>query len=631
MVQSDVVGFRFGEFELDVSLFELRHQGERVQIDRKVFDLLCYLVEHRERVVTKEELLQQVWHGEAVVEAVVPTAVARLRRALQQSGARGGPIETAHGRGYRFAAEVRHAGDSTAPAGEIDTDLHPDLRDAFVGRERLMRRLEGALSRAEDGRTQVRLLFGEPGIGKSRAAREITARAKKRGIEAWLGRCRPDDGGARPWLWVQIIRQLRDELGDAGVAALPADQRQALIALLPELAGPGAPASPPFGREHFDALARLLRTSARHGTRLLVLDDIHWADALSLSLLAYLSEALGAARILIVATVRDTELPPEHPSWGLIERIERAESGKRVPLSPLSREAVAEYVHILWGHAPEAPVAEALHLQTAGNPLWVREAARTVLSRWLAGEAPDPATIRAPPNARDAVRARLEALDEQTREVVEAAAVIGQYFELPVLQRVLRAEPGALLRALDRAERARLIERTEDESGALCFAHPMLRDTIYGGLSSALRCKLHLQVAEVFEQQRPLQGRATAEIATHLHRALPHGEAARVVDYGLRAARHAQQQGDPESAAQWLARAYEGLCYADQADPALAAELMVELGRSHAQEGRTAAAREALSWALELASRNQEAALFAAAAERELSALDAPGEDDDGA
>src|SRR5690349_4093194 len=142
------VAFCFGAFEVDAQLFELRESGVPVRIDRKVFDLLLYLCEHRDRVVDKAELLEHVWSGDTVVEAVVPTAITRLRKALRQDANAGGPIQTVHGRGYRFVAELRPSASPRAAHSPIplpieegfrgsgagfDTDVRPNVRDPFVG------------------------------------------------------------------------------------------------------------------------------------------------------------------------------------------------------------------------------------------------------------------------------------------------------------------------------------------------------------------------------------------------------------------------------------------------------------------------------------------------------------------
>src|SRR3954452_20453524 len=107
--------FVFGEFTLDLQLYQLRQGDQIVPLEPKVFDVLRYLVEHNDRVATKRELLDSLWPNEVVTDAVLPTNINALRRALGQSRGDKIPIETVHGRGYRFAMPVRRSANSGAP------------------------------------------------------------------------------------------------------------------------------------------------------------------------------------------------------------------------------------------------------------------------------------------------------------------------------------------------------------------------------------------------------------------------------------------------------------------------------------------------------------------------------------
>src|SRR5262247_27622 len=108
----------FGDCELDRELYQLRRRGRPIRLEPKVFDVLLHLLEHRERVVTKAELLDALWPGEALSESVLPRAIAAARRAVGDTRAKARVIETVHGRGYRFVAAVeeRKSGALAAPA-----------------------------------------------------------------------------------------------------------------------------------------------------------------------------------------------------------------------------------------------------------------------------------------------------------------------------------------------------------------------------------------------------------------------------------------------------------------------------------------------------------------------------------
>src|SRR5262247_3134380 len=110
----------FGDCELDRELYQLRRRGRLVKLEPKVFDVLVHLLEHRDRVVTKAELLDALWPGEALSESVLPRAVAAARRAVGDTRSKARVIETVHGRGYRFVADLREraAGGAGAPPAE---------------------------------------------------------------------------------------------------------------------------------------------------------------------------------------------------------------------------------------------------------------------------------------------------------------------------------------------------------------------------------------------------------------------------------------------------------------------------------------------------------------------------------
>src|SRR5262249_7024716 len=156
-----------------------------------------YLVEHNDRVATKRELLDALWPNEVVTEAVLPTNINALRRALGQKRGDKLPIETVHGRGYRFAMPVTKSmtarssirpqmRTSLAPVDEVEFE---DDHEPFVGHAALISKLKRCLVRALGEQGQVCVLSGEAGIGKSRIARRIAELARAHGADVWMGAC----------------------------------------------------------------------------------------------------------------------------------------------------------------------------------------------------------------------------------------------------------------------------------------------------------------------------------------------------------------------------------------------------------------------------------------------------------
>ncbi|MGI9302988.1 MAG: winged helix-turn-helix domain-containing protein [Gammaproteobacteria bacterium] len=106
--------YTFGKHELDTRLFELRHAGKQCPLEPRVFDVLAYLLKHRDRVVTKQELLDEIWYGRIVCESTLTHSLMQARKAIRDCGRQQRLIQTVHGRGYRFVGEVRERSDEPA-------------------------------------------------------------------------------------------------------------------------------------------------------------------------------------------------------------------------------------------------------------------------------------------------------------------------------------------------------------------------------------------------------------------------------------------------------------------------------------------------------------------------------------
>ena len=167
----------FGAFELDEQLYELRSNGKPVKLTPRVYDLLAYLIRNRDRVVPKEELIEQVWQRKFVSESSLPTCVNLARKALGEAPDVDSMIQTVYGRGYRFTAPVvERSADAQAEAGRAGESPTPGDRP-FVGRSRELRELRGAFDQVLKGRGRLVTLSGGPGLGKPRTAEEFADEA----------------------------------------------------------------------------------------------------------------------------------------------------------------------------------------------------------------------------------------------------------------------------------------------------------------------------------------------------------------------------------------------------------------------------------------------------------------------
>ena len=188
--------FVFEDFELRAGSCELLRSDRPTDLQLKPTRLLLYLIDNRDRVVPKTELLDQVWPDANVSESAFTTAVGEIRRVLDDHGATQRLIRTSRGRGYQFVADVN------------ELVRGPEGVPPFVGRGATLTVLREALETAQGGRGQIVLLTGEPGIGKTRTAEELVAIARSRVLATSVARCFEGDGAPPYWPWTQILRGL---------------------------------------------------------------------------------------------------------------------------------------------------------------------------------------------------------------------------------------------------------------------------------------------------------------------------------------------------------------------------------------------------------------------------------------
>ncbi len=225
--------------------------------------------------------------------------------------------------------------------GENPHEPVTEVSSDFVGRRREMGELVAALEDARSGQGRLVMLVGEPGIGKTRTAEEFVAYAQKQDSLVLWGRCHEQQGMPPFWLWVQILRSyvrerepehLRSDMGSGAsvIAEIVPDVNE----LLPDLDPPPQLDSPEQARFRlFDAITRFLKNVSAQTTALvLVLDDLHWADTPSLSLLEFLSQELSDSRLMVVGTYRDADLSRQHSLAETLGQLTRARLFRRVAL-----------------------------------------------------------------------------------------------------------------------------------------------------------------------------------------------------------------------------------------------------------------------------------------------------------
>jgi DNA-binding SARP family transcriptional activator len=406
---------------------------------------------------------------------------------------------------------------------------------AFAGRESELTELRAAWDDAVAGRRRGVLISGEPGIGKTRLAAEVAGFARQREAVVLYGRS--DDGlsaAAEPFA---------QALG-AYIAACPVDELRAqlgahvsnLVPLLPDLpdrvpgVGEPTPAEPDVERlRTLEAATALLEAATAEAPMLLVLDDLHWADDLSLLLLRHVLRADVPNRMLVLATYRDTEPSRSALLADVVTGLARRPDVARLELGPLAEPDVAAILT----HAGRQPsLAARVRAATEGNPFFVGEAVRVLGER-----GPDAALT---PRVRDIVRWRLARLPAGTADVLSAAAVVGAEFDADVLAGATDVELDRTLDALEAAERARLVHPV----GVLdrfTFAHALVRAAIVDELPAGRRVRLHARIARALERAASTRAVPTNDLAAHF------AAAGTLVD-ATQTRRYAREAGDEAAA-----------------------------------------------------------------------------------
>jgi DNA-binding CsgD family transcriptional regulator len=500
------------------------------------------------------------------------------------------------------------------------------LTTPFVGREAELAALAVDLDAAASGRGGVVLVAGEPGIGKTRLAEELAAHATAQGAVVLWGRCWEGEGAPAFWPWVQIVRAYVEAVDPAvlrqDMGAGAADIAQVVHAVHDRL--PDLPTLPPVEPEAarfrlFDSLAEFLRAAAARRPLLLVLDDLHWADAPSLALLRFLGRELEGAGLLVVGIYRHTEVDRGHPLLGTLADLTRGQHHRRLLLGGLDQGEVASFVALVAGVEPSSELASAVHRQTDGNPFFVTEVVRLLASQDRLDHAETDLPVLAaglPEGVRAVVAERLGRLSDGCQGVLEVAAVLGRDFQLPALEPATGLDPARLLELLEEAETARVVAAVPGELGRWRFAHALVREVLYEGLPAARRIRLHGQVGEALEALYVADpGPHLAELAHHFVAAAPGGQ--EVVDRAVRVAtaagRRALEVLAWEEAADLFERALAALELAERPDPQQRCQLLLALGEARMAAGDVAAARVAYQQAGELASRIGAAELLARA------------------
>lgn len=463
----------------------------------------------------------------------------------------------------------------------------PPTRPPLVGRSRELRQLGSALAAClEDGTGETFLLRGEAGIGKSRLVEELADQAKAQGMPVHQALVLDFGMDIRSEPIPSLLRQLLDldesataeQINTRIATCLTIDWPEGVtqpvvhaLFRLPLESGMDESIADPLSDQARSSFSRqlisdLLESACRKAPRLLIVEDIHWADPTTLALLAELANAASRCAALLVITSR-VEGEPLDPQW---RSAMHGAPLTTLDLSPLPDSQAQRLAASL--AAPDTPFVHDCIRRAGGNPFF--------LEQLLLGGETD--TQQVPDSVQSLVLARLDLLPESDRFAAQAASILGQRFGLEALTSLL-GDP-------DYRPDALLTQRiVRPEGNRYLFNHALLRDAIYASLLTSQRHELHRQAADWYRQRDPLL------TARHLDLA----QAPDAAEAYLTASQDAVHRFDFPQAL-WLAVRGGNISH----DPALTARLQIQQGDLQLQSGAISEANHAFEAAHQAACDN---------------------------
>ncbi len=473
----------------------------------------------------------------------------------------------------------------------------------YVGRVAERERLTELWGGVREGSLRLALIGGEAGVGKTRLSTHLALEAHGEGATVLYGRS-DEDLGVPYQPWVQALESLVKEAPppvlEAHVKRYGGELGRLVGALGERVSDLPAPRQSDPETERYllyAAVAGLLEGAGERESLLLILDDLHWADSPTLSLLRHVVSAGSSIPVMVVGTYRDSDLSREHPLTALLADLHREQGVERIKLTGLDCEDVLALMEAAAGHVLDEDgraLAGAITRETAGNPFFTGEVLRHLTEsgaivqedggRWrLVG---DLAELGLPQSVREVVGRRVERLGSDARTALSAAAVIGREFDLELLLAVLELSEERLLDLLDEAVAASLLQESAERAERFAFTHGLVEHTLYEDLGRARRARLHKRVAVALEEQCGDEpGERLGELAGHWAAAVVSTDTAKALHYARQAAEHALAALAPDEAVRWYRQALELHAQAAGGDRCERCELLIGLGEAQRQIG----------------------------------------------
>jgi DNA-binding winged helix-turn-helix (wHTH) protein/predicted ATPase/KaiC/GvpD/RAD55 family RecA-like ATPase len=541
----------FGRFRLDLTNECLWQDTRAISLRPKAFAVLRLLLEHPGQLVSKQQVMDTVWPGTFVGDAVLKDNIRQLREAMNDDAGSPSYIETAHRRGYRFICKLSEAARGKSSGDDIKGGPSPPVSQiaalpsrvtakTVLGRDAELAKLRSWLERVLEGERQTIFVTGEPGIGKTTIVQAFLEQAGQvPGILVARGQCLGHYGAGEAYLPILdgFSRLCRSPRG-AQVTELLRQQAPAWLAQMSSLVSQSErdqlhkQAAGATRERMLREMAEAIETLTLQSPLLLVLEDLHWSDYSTLDLLSYLARRRDPARLMVIGTYRPVDvIVGEHPLKGVKRELQAHGLCHELPLEYLSKGVIKEYLAARFpGHEFPLQLRRTICRRTGGNPLFIVNLVDYLEDQKVIVEDQETWKLRVgiseveqevPINLRQLIETQIERLSPDERTVLEGASVAGLEcscvaiaagLDMPIAWVEKHCEE--LARRHQFLSPAWLVELPD---GTITprhrFIHVLYRDVPYRLIPAMRRSQIHQRIAE---RGVVIYGSRKSEIAAEL-------------------------------------------------------------------------------------------------------------------
>ena len=529
----------FETFRLDTLNHSLWHGEERVSLAPKAFDVLRYLVEHSDRLVTQDEILDALWPETYVNPEVIKKYVLGIRKVLGDQADQPTFVATFPRRGYQFIAPVRNETPSALPR------VVSKATNMIVGRDGAFAQLQEALGKASLGQRQVVFITGEAGIGKTALVDTFAwSIAFDRSMRIARGQCLDQYGTSEAYLPVlQAIERLCRE--QPQVVNVLRTHAPLWLLQMPSLLSASDRES--LNRETSGAtrermlreMGEALEALAADLPLVLILEDLHWTDYSTLDLISYLANQRQAARLMLIGTYRPVELVVSgHPLKAVKRELQAKQQCQELRLECLSEGAVAKYLSVRFSRNRfPIELAGLIHERTDGNPLFMVNAVDYLLGEasivehgehWELAVEVEKVEVGVPDSIKQIIEKQVDHLSADEQRTLEAASVAGAEFSSLALVAGLREDRATVEGRCDALARqghfiqdcgVHVLPKGGEEVSRYSFIHALYQNVLYQRVSASRRVQLHRRIGQWGEEvYGEHAGEISAELAMHFER-----------------------------------------------------------------------------------------------------------------